>query len=101
MNILKELYYGNVCEASRRINIKDSKLRKEEYDLYEKIKNMLPEDKRDLMDRFMDIIGINCGEELEDRYIQGVKTGVLIGVEASNIELGWIILWEMVIKYKK
>ena len=44
MNILKELYYGNIAEISRTVKFNTKKLNKEEK-LYNKLKeNLSPED---------------------------------------------------------
>ena len=87
MDILKELYYGKVSEVERgRKNINVETEKKEE-ELYDKIKSKLPEEDKNLMDEFLEVQSENYCEEIIERYIQGVKTGIMIGIEASDIEL--------------
>ena len=86
MEILKELFFGNIAEVSRR-DIKLNFLREKELELYEVVKEKLPEGNKELLDEFLDKFNKTYDEELTDKYIQGFKTGVLIGIEVNNIEL--------------
>ena len=87
MKILEELFYGNVDEISRRIDANLKAKRKKEIELSNEIMNLLPEKERPKFERLMIMIDDNYAYELKDKYIQGVKTGILIGVESSQIEL--------------
>ena len=49
--------------------------------------SLLQEKERPKFERLMIMIDDNYAYELKDKYIQGVKTGILIGVESSQIEL--------------
>ena len=86
MKILEELFYVNIDETSRKI---DSNLKakwKKEIELSNEIMNLLPEKERLKFEKLMIMIDDNYAYELKDKYIQGVKTGILIGVESSQIE---------------
>jgi len=87
MKILEELFYGNVDEISRKIDATLKAKRKKEIELSNEIMNLLPEKERPKFERLMIMIDDNYAYELKDKYIQGVKIGILIGVESSQIEL--------------
>ena len=87
MKILEELFYGNVDETSRRIDATLKAKRKKEMELSNELMALLPEKEKPKFERLMIMIDDNYAYELKDKYIQGVKTGILIGVESSQIEL--------------
>ena len=87
MKILEELFYGNVDETSRRIDATLKAKRKKEVELINELMNLLPEKERPKFEKLLVMIDDNYAYELKDKYIQGVKTGILIGVESSQIEL--------------
>ncbi len=87
MNILKELYYGKISEIDRRMRpIPDPKTNKELL-AYEELKNKLSNEDFELFTKFFDLYQTRIDKELEEKYIQGFKTGLQIGVESSKIKL--------------
>ena len=87
MNILQELYYGNIGEVNRKRNPKFTPNINKELALYNDICKLLNKEQRELFEKFLDLCGKNHGNELEDTYIQGFKTGLLLAIESSKIEL--------------
>jgi len=87
MNILRELYNGNIEEISRRIHPKNDTRTDKELLTYNELKSKLTPELDELFERLMDLIVDRYGLALEDKYIQGFKTGVLIGIECSKLEL--------------
>lgn len=87
MNILKELYNGNIDEISRRIHPKNDPATDKELQTYKELKEKLTPENQELFEKFIDLITERYGVALENKYIQGFKTGILIGVECSKIEL--------------
>jgi len=87
MNILRELYNGNIEEISRRIHPKNDTRTDKELLTYNELKGKLTPELDELFERLMDLIVDRYGLALEDKYIQGFKTGVLIGIECSKLEL--------------
>ena len=87
MKILEELFYGNLDESTRKMGAYLKNKRKKEVELIDEIMNLLPEKERPKFEKLMIIIDDNYAYELKDKYIQGLKTGILIGVESSQIEL--------------
>ena len=47
---------------------------------------MLPAEKQEVIDDFIDELLGYYDNQLMDKYIQGFKTGVLIGIEVATIE---------------
>ena len=86
MEIFKELYMGNVSEVSRARKIKNKNHYEKEKQLYEKLTSKLAEEDKFVFEEFIDAYGTSLDEEMIDKYIQGLKTGILIGIEASNID---------------
>ena len=87
MKILEELFYGNVDESTRKMGEYLKNKRKKEFELSNEIMDLLPEKERPKFEKLLVMIDDNYAYELKDKYIQGVKTGILIGVESSQIEL--------------
>ena len=87
MNIIEELYLGNIDEVSRIPNDEYTELSTEELKLYNELKAQLPNDLIDLLQKYTDIIYAKITNETKSRYIQGFKTGLLIAIECMNIEL--------------
>ena len=87
MKILEELFYGNLDESTRKMGEYLKNKRQKEVELIDEIMSLLPEKERPKFEKLMIMIDDNYFDELKDKYIQGVKTGILIGVESSQIEL--------------
>lgn len=87
INIFDELYNGNINEFSR------SKISKNEYDKYkqdeafEKLKETLSKEQMILLDDYLKKQALEDSDMIKNSYIQGIKTGMLMGIEISNIEL--------------
>ena len=84
MEILKELYYGNISEFSRR---KSREIDKKEIALLDTIQECFSEEQRKIVDELIETIILGFDDDLADKYVQGLKTGVLIGLELNSIEL--------------
>ena len=85
MNRLKELYYGNIAEISRTVKFNTKKLNKEEK-LYNKLKeNLSPEDLK-LFKEYLELYDERLDKFAEEKYINGFKTGLLIGVECGKLK---------------
>lgn len=85
MNILKEFYYGNIAEISRTVKFNTKKLNKEEK-LYNKLKeNLSPEDLK-LFKEYLELYDERLDKFAEEKYINGFKTELLIGVECGKLK---------------
>ena len=87
MNILKELYYGNVNECSSPRKPKTNPKIDKEFIIYEKLLEQLTEEQKQLFEEFIALCDDRQCKDLEDKYIQGFKTGLLIAIESSKLEL--------------
>lgn len=86
MNIIKELYYGNIAE-SQRPNKVPRKLLDKELKAYDNLKSNLTYEQSKLLDNFIEIMSDNHSIEKTETYISGFKTGLLLGVESSKIDV--------------
>lgn len=87
MKIFEELFFGNISECSRKRNYREILKHNEEYEIFNKIIDKLPEEDKHLMEDFIEKWESNFDDDLMQTYIQGVKTGLLLGVEAGNIDI--------------
>lgn len=83
MNVLHELYNGNITEVHR--SLPKHKF-KEELKLYEELKSKLETNLKELFLKYSDLYGERMDKALEDKYIQGFKIGLLIGIECNKIK---------------
>lgn len=85
MNILENLYYGNLCEYDRKIPPQIRPLQDKIANLYEEIKEKLSKEDFTLFEKFLDSYDDLQEKSIIDKYVRGFKTGLLIGLEAFNI----------------
>ena len=58
-----------------------------EYKLYNKLYETLTQEQKELFDAFIDLYTLNQCEFAENKYIRGFKTGLLLGIECTNLKL--------------
>ena len=87
MNIIEQLYLGNIDEVSRIPNDEYKRLSKKELELYNELKEKLPQDLIELFEQYINAFLATVENETKSRYIQGFKTGLLIAIECKDIEL--------------
>ena len=85
MRILEEMYLGNISEYDRKRKI-NHKLQKQEEFLYNELLKLLGENGNKL-DKFIDTLYENVEIDMIETYCRGVKIGVNIGLEVSELEL--------------
>lgn len=86
-DILKELYLGNISEVSANIKSLCYTEEDEEYKTYTKLCSTFNKEQKQLLDKYIDLMSERYGKIDERRYIQGFKTGLLIGIECSDLDL--------------
>ena len=86
MNILRELYYGNIAEANEKMNIDEKKLN-QETKCYDRLKAELNEELNEILEEFIDLYGERLNNFAEDKYINGFKTGLLIAIECFRKDI--------------
>ena len=87
MNILKELYGDKISEINRISITVPKKLKEKELNAYDTLKARLSKEDFKVFEDFLELYGERKDFELEEKYIQGFKTGILIGIECSKIKL--------------
>ena len=86
MNILRELYYGQIAEVNEKMNIDEKKL-KQETKCYDRLKAELNEEQNEVLEEFIDLYGERLNNFAEDKYINGFKTGLLIAIECFRKDI--------------
>ena len=87
MNILEEIFLGNISGAQRKMPQEYKQSCDEEYKLYTQLKNELPKDKLELFEKYIEASEKTLEITEKDFYINGLKTGVLIGIECSKLDI--------------
>ena len=85
MSILDELYYGNISGADYRISEECKTLYKKLSLAYDKLKERLSEEDFACVDECIKLHVESSALIEKDMYIQGFKTGLLIGIECNKI----------------
>lgn len=86
MDIIKELYYGKINQINTKKKPVTSQSQEKEEKLYDLIKNILSDNEKHYLDDFVDTLYENINNEILENYIQGFKTGLLLGIEASKVD---------------
>lgn len=84
-SILHRFYMGEVNELERTCEKPLAGDR--EMQLYEELKKELTGEQFGKLNDFINLYGSRYDGLLEDKYLQGFKTGLLMGIEASKLKL--------------
>ena len=87
MNIIDEIFYGNVSGIGNKTSPAYRKACQQEFKQYEKVKSALKEKDMKLVDELLKLSMESVSISEKDFYIQGFKTGLLIGIESTKIDL--------------
>lgn len=86
MDIYSKLYHGQINENERQCRKPVTPQSDEEYQVYEKLKKQLTEEQFELLNKFIELYSLRYDDALEDKYIQGFKTGLFMGIETANLK---------------
>ena len=86
MNILRELFFGNIGEGVRKPKYYNKKKNEKEEDLYNQIKNLLGENEK-IFEEFLELYDERFGEYQIESYSNGFRTGLLMGIDCIDIDL--------------
>lgn len=86
MNIIDEIFYGNISGADCKTTIEYKKSCKKELKLYEKIKEKLNKEDMKLVEELLKLYGDSASISEKNFYKYGFKTGLLIGIECSKFD---------------
>lgn len=83
-NIIESMFYGEINEAERKLNVK---LSKEWAKAFESFEKSLTEEQRELFDKYYVEDGAHIGEIERERYEQGFKRGFWLAMQLINFSL--------------
>ena len=86
MNIIDEIFYGNISGADCKTTNKYKNSCAKELKLYEKIKEQLNKEDMKLVEELLKLYGESASIMEKNFYKYGFKTGLLIGIEGSKFE---------------
>ena len=81
-NIIKEFFYGNIREYYKELKCKNLLIK--ETDIYNKLINTLSLEQKHLFDEYIKIQDIFTTKYTEEKYSNGFKIGLLIGIETNK-----------------
>jgi len=87
IDILEELFNGNIQEVFRTMSKEYKTMKKKESVAYDNLAKVLNDEQLKLLDNYIEASQDSNEIEVKERYKQGFKTGVLIGIECKNIKL--------------
>ncbi len=83
-NIIESMFYGEINEAERKLNVKLSQEWEKVFEAFEK---SLTEEQRELFDKYYIEDGAHIGEIERERYEQGFKTGFWLAMQLTDFSL--------------
>lgn len=84
-SIIKEIFYGERGHFEKvKASAEYLKILGEIADKYEVVKKDLPEEKKKEFEEFCDLRDSIEVKTADDHFIEGVKIGILLGIEACN-----------------
>ena len=86
MNIIDEIFYGNISGADCKATNEYKKSCAKELKLYEKIKEKLNKEDMKLVEELLKLYGESASISERNIYKYGFKTGLLIGIECSQFD---------------
>ena len=86
MNIIDEIFYGNISGADCKTTNEYKKSCAKELKLYEEIKQKLNKKDMELVEELLKLYGDSTSISEKNFYKYGFKTGLLIGIECSKFD---------------
>jgi len=84
-SMIKEIYYGNRGNTDAvKLSEQYTKLLSKAVDLREELEKEMTEEMKAKFGEFCDLLNESEAESSDCYYIEGVKVGILLGVEACN-----------------
>jgi hypothetical protein len=84
--IIREIYYGNLSNTCMKMpkSKEYRKTEKKEFELYDKLKAVIPEEYQSLFDEFVEVFGDKHDLIAQNFYVRGFKIGLRLGMEACD-----------------
>ena len=85
MNIIEELFYGNISAADMRKSKKYKKACKKELEVYHKLKAILNDEQNQLLEELLNLNSDSGAICEKDFFTYGFKIGLHIGIESNKL----------------
>ena len=85
MNIIEELFYGNISAADMRKSKKYKKACEKELEFYHKLKAILNDEQNQLLEELLNLNSDSGAICEKDFFIYGFKVGLHIGIESNKL----------------
>ena len=85
MNIIEELFYGNISVADMRKSKKYKQACEKELEVYHKLKETLREEQDKLLEELLNLNSDSGAICEKDFFAYGFKVGLQIGIESSKL----------------
>jgi hypothetical protein len=84
--IIREIYYGNLSNTCIKMpkSKEYCKTEKKEFELYDKLKAVIPEEFQSLFDEFIEVFGDKHDLIAQNFYVRGFKIGLRLGIESFD-----------------
>ena len=84
MNIIEEIFYGNIDGVSTKPSQVYKKACEKKLKLYDELKARLQPDTQELFENSVNATQDSYAILEKERYVLGFKTGVLIGIDSKD-----------------
>ena len=85
MNIIEELFYGNISAADMRKSKKYKQACEKELEVYHKLKETLSEEQEKLLEELLNLNSDSAAICEKDFFTYGFKIGLHIGMESNKL----------------
>ena len=85
MNIIEELFYGNISAADMRKSKKYKKACEKELEVYHKLKATLNDEQNQLLENLLNLNSDSAAICEKDFFSYGFKIGLHIGIESNKL----------------
>ena len=85
MNIIEELFYGNISAADMRKSKKYKKACEKELEVYHKLKETLNDEQKQLLENLLNLNSDSAAICEKDFFAYGFKVDLHIGIESNKL----------------
>ncbi len=86
LSIIEKIYNGYINETENVSAGKENELSEKEFGLYLKLIESLSAEQAQMLNEFIDLLCLRTNVSIEQKYIRGFKTGLLLGIECSDMK---------------
>lgn len=85
MNIIEELFYGNISAEDMKKSKKYKKACEKELEVYHKLKATLNDEQNQLLENLLNLNSDSAAIYEKDFFAYGFKVGLHIGIESNKL----------------